>query len=1035
MHQVFSALKYKELKAMAPECVRNISIDDLQELCTEELLGISSKRLCAILDGAEPPSDTESSSHSPSPPLETISLDSISSDDEILSETSKSSKKNKKHKHKHAKDKSKKKDKRKSDDSQPDEEVERSKATRAGLTVLELLELQARARAIRAQLQKEQPAKQTSGSVHPNNVHSSDNEVEIKEEPAEVVEISSEDEKPSVKELEKETQKTQETEKSQQQQTSVTKRINDLIITIPQSKQTRKIKLSRNQTPANAGNTITTVNTGTLNDKSVESNKNVNNTNKATVNNKPEHKESGNKAKSNVGSTTKNDTTVVNNVTNVDKISDKPTIVTNTKTKANKTKIKRKKKEKKINIEEDHDEITIQLSDTEKMDLLEDLDRKNFDDVSSSSTEDSESSSDTSEEENSSLEVVNSDKKDNNYNEQVETRANREKDTIVNKDAKDTKSDASNYIIIDISTEDEITDKSKKESKSFEAKENDPETSNTTYSTMNTENSDQMIKSNTVEAEVQTIDSNVYKELNTNKLTDTYDTKDIKQTDISKESSTIEHLEHGFSEAEKQSSNTTNIDNNKEGREDKFNAETEKIKDFNTNLGKTSTIGEVISIMEVKHSNTEDYIQYVETSKTKNDNNTKEAMDCVNTNNANVTDKDASNNTENTKTDTDKKLSDGELSDNENSEIEVTNLKPEVVCISDEEVNKKKKKKKDKKNKKSKKKSDFREGSDQNFFKDKTIDAECTPTTDNNKSMNEVEILNIDNDNTDNKEQTKHGTTSETIDNDSASSIGDKYSKENIYIIVEDEILILSDDSSCYEVDTYLSKEPTAEEIEALSLKIDEIDRDKIICEKEIKEHERQLREKETSDFCDKTVDIIDILEVKDYERDGNTGNREKENETEDIYTIEEENVSWKERYLGSKKVKTVLSTANIFNALRKKNIELKKKLEDKRKEETKKLEEETKKLEEEKVIENKEDLEVGSVEHYNTLQGSTKYIDPVKDIKERETEEKNEGVTHEMKKDAKQLLKMYKKLLKYNDMNRIKDPNKKRKKKKNKDN
>lgn len=37
MHQVFSVLKYKELKAMAPACTRNISIDDLQELCTEEV--------------------------------------------------------------------------------------------------------------------------------------------------------------------------------------------------------------------------------------------------------------------------------------------------------------------------------------------------------------------------------------------------------------------------------------------------------------------------------------------------------------------------------------------------------------------------------------------------------------------------------------------------------------------------------------------------------------------------------------------------------------------------------------------------------------------------------------------------------------------------------------------------------------------------------------------------------------------------------------------------------------------------------------
>ncbi|XP_061727663.1 uncharacterized protein LOC133532828 [Cydia pomonella] len=87
MHQVFSVLKSKELKSLAPECVRRLSIDDLQELCLEELLGISSKRLCAILDGAEPPSDTDSSSQS-AEQLETISLDSISSDDEILSQAS-----------------------------------------------------------------------------------------------------------------------------------------------------------------------------------------------------------------------------------------------------------------------------------------------------------------------------------------------------------------------------------------------------------------------------------------------------------------------------------------------------------------------------------------------------------------------------------------------------------------------------------------------------------------------------------------------------------------------------------------------------------------------------------------------------------------------------------------------------------------------------------------------------------------------------------------------------------------------------------
>lgn len=37
VHQVFSVLKSKDLNATAPECVRQLSIDDLQELCTEEV--------------------------------------------------------------------------------------------------------------------------------------------------------------------------------------------------------------------------------------------------------------------------------------------------------------------------------------------------------------------------------------------------------------------------------------------------------------------------------------------------------------------------------------------------------------------------------------------------------------------------------------------------------------------------------------------------------------------------------------------------------------------------------------------------------------------------------------------------------------------------------------------------------------------------------------------------------------------------------------------------------------------------------------
>lgn len=53
-----------------------------------------------------------------------------------------------------------------------------------------------------------------------------------------------------------------------------------------------------------------------------------------------------------------------------------------------------------------------------------------------------------------------------------------------------------------------------------------------------------------------------------------------------------------------------------------------------------------------------------------------------------------------------------------------------------------------------------------------------------------------------------------------------------------------------------------------------------------------------------------------------------------------------------------------------------------------------------------------------------------------KETQKKGDAVstenlvTKEMKKDAKMLLKMYKRLLKYNDVNKQRDPNKKKKKK-----
>ncbi|CAG9577456.1 unnamed protein product [Danaus chrysippus] len=650
MHQVFSMIKPKELKAMAPSCVQHISIDNLQELCTEELLGISSKRLCAILDGAEPPTDTESSS---SEQLETISLDSISSDDDVLSEPT--AKKKHKHRKKH-KSKTKHKHKHSSeseDNNDTGKETEKSRATRAGLTVLELLELQARARAIRAQLLKDNAGR--IEDTEPDRNHSSD-EVEIKEEPPEVLEISSDEEKPKVEELQKivnnvpskqqaSNQPSTSSENTEMRSQTVTKVVNDLVITIP-AKPTKKIKLNRNISLKN----------------SVSEVKDIVRTQEKKEKEKQDKKE--------------------------------------------KDKIRKKKTKKKSKDGSDHDEITLQLSDTEKMDLLEDLDRKNFDNVTSSN----DSSSD----------------------------------------------------------EEEPTEK------------------------LNIQNN-----------EITHIDVN-----HENK-----ETESLKDTEnIANNSGVIE---------------VTEDSDRSNNQEDKKETET-----------------------EVEHSNNENTDKVNEEVDTHNENSTKEAVE------------------------------DGEITSNkELSDGEITEGERDVVCISDDDTEIHKKKKKDKKSKKEK--LDFQESSDQNFFKD----------------------------------------------ND-----------ENIY-----EVLELSD--SDYEVDIQVSQEPTAEEMKALSAKIDE---------------------------------------------------KTKE---EDI------NISWRDRYLDSKKVKRVLTTANLLNAMRKKNRELKSKLE--------------MKPQKEQEVQTDVNIE-GTVEEFNTLEGSTKYVDPIKE----------KDLTKEMKKDAKQLIKMYKMLMKYNDINKQKDKKKKKSKK-----
>lgn len=59
--QVFNALKPKHIKSRAPVNFQGKSIDRLQQMCLDEVLGISKKRLLSIINNTKCPADTDSS--------------------------------------------------------------------------------------------------------------------------------------------------------------------------------------------------------------------------------------------------------------------------------------------------------------------------------------------------------------------------------------------------------------------------------------------------------------------------------------------------------------------------------------------------------------------------------------------------------------------------------------------------------------------------------------------------------------------------------------------------------------------------------------------------------------------------------------------------------------------------------------------------------------------------------------------------------------------------------------------------------------
>ncbi|KAH8361396.1 hypothetical protein KR084_000763 [Drosophila pseudotakahashii] len=135
--QIFGTLKPKTIMNLAPEFLKKTPLDEIEELCLEELLCLSTKRLKSIIEGTKCPTDTESSEDSDVEQKEEhISLEEISSDSDIGGQESRRNKKKLRAK--------------KTNNGNGN-----NKESGGQMSVLELLELQARARAIRSQLAME----------------------------------------------------------------------------------------------------------------------------------------------------------------------------------------------------------------------------------------------------------------------------------------------------------------------------------------------------------------------------------------------------------------------------------------------------------------------------------------------------------------------------------------------------------------------------------------------------------------------------------------------------------------------------------------------------------------------------------------------------------------------------------------------------------------------------------------------------------------------------------------------------------------
>lgn len=87
MKEVLKIIKPKRIKLMAPTCIQNLDIEEINSMLLEELLGISNKRLKYIFLGQNLEDDSSSSDpeEEKQPPAdEVISLDDVSEDDFVI---------------------------------------------------------------------------------------------------------------------------------------------------------------------------------------------------------------------------------------------------------------------------------------------------------------------------------------------------------------------------------------------------------------------------------------------------------------------------------------------------------------------------------------------------------------------------------------------------------------------------------------------------------------------------------------------------------------------------------------------------------------------------------------------------------------------------------------------------------------------------------------------------------------------------------------------------------------------------------------